>query len=310
MNYPMIPSLDVSATDTVLIIDDSPVNIKLLRGLLQDDCRIQFAMDGETGIRLARERAPHVILLDVEMPGMDGFEVCRRLKADPTTSDSAIIFVTAHTGSAMEIAALEAGAVDFVSRPFVAQVIRARVRTHLTLRRQADLLQKLVRVDDLTGVFNRRYFNEQIAIEWDRHKRQKMSLGLAIIDIDHFKRVNDSLGHQGGDQCLRTLGLALKSATQRAGEVVTRYGGEEFAVIIPAADEAALQRYGDYICNRVRALALPNPGRPEGIVTISVGLCSQIPTAEHTVSEFISAADAALYQAKYDGRNRFVVGSL
>lgn len=289
---------------TLLVIDDCIANIKLLQAFLKPEYRILFATNGEEGIRMAAEHHPHLILLDLEMPGIDGFEVCRLLRSNPATSECSVVVVTAHGDSQHEVAALEAGAVDFIPRPLVAPVVRARVRTHVTLRRQTELLLSLVREDGLTGLFNRRCFDETLNTEWERHKRARMPLALAMLDIDHFKAYNDTNGHLQGDCCLKAVALALKRSSRRAGELTARYGGEEFGIVLLNTDGGAAAQFGDYICQQVRSLQLPHPTSPHGVVTVSVGMASLIPQEGVKVEELLNRADAALYRAKSAGRNR------
>jgi PleD family two-component response regulator len=187
----------------ILIIDDSIEVIRSLSALLSDKAEILFATSPEKGIYIANKIRPDLILLDVEMPLMDGFEVCRRLKSDPITCDSVVIFVTGHSNSEHEVAALHAGAIDFLSKPLVPAVVRARVQTHLSLIEKTKLLTRLAKYDGLTGIYNRRYFDTQLSEELRRHQRQSISLGLAIVDIDHFKDYNDGYGHLRGDRWWR-----------------------------------------------------------------------------------------------------------
>lgn len=299
------PSVDQG---TILIIDDNVDTIRLLSAMLKDIGQVLFATSGRTGLKIAEERQPQLILLDVEMPDMDGYQVCELLKNSPDASNASIIFVTGRTDNASEIKALDSGAVDFITKPLNPPVVRARVRTHMKLQHQAMALARLANQDGLTGIFNRRYFDEIIAKEFARHKRQKLPLGLALIDIDHFKSYNDNYGHQKGDDCLRGVSAALNAATRRPGEVVARYGGEEFVVVLPytPADDAA--KYGEWICHRIEELKLEHGySSCNSFVTISVGVSAGIPDDERTVHQLIGFADQALYLAKQEGRNRMVL---
>lgn len=296
---------------TILVIDDSVSNIRVLSALLQDKGEVLFATSGEEGIEIARLRRPHLILLDVEMPEMDGYEVCRRLKNDPNTVDCAVIFVTAHTTPEYEVRALEAGAVDFIGKPFNPPVVRARVHTQLTMRLQAEMLQQLARRDGLTGLYNRRYFDEVIESEWRRHQRKASSLGLAMIDIDHFKDFNDHYGHLEGDACLQQVATTLLTNTRRPGEMVARYGGEEFVAVLPSLGNDDLVKYGDWLLQKIRQLAIPHAhSHVAEIVTISIGMASLVPEASGKHIDLIALADYALYRAKATGRNRLVVAGV
>jgi len=183
----------------ILIIDDDPMAIRLLSNILKEQGTIIFATSGEAGLQLARERRPQLILLDAEMPVMDGYEVCRKLKSDPDAGSASIIFVTANTSMESEIAALDGGAADFIIKPLNAAVALARVRTQLRIQQQAAEMAHLANRDGLTGLFNRRYLDQVLEKEGARHKRQRLPLGLAMIDIDYFKLYNDGYGHQAGD---------------------------------------------------------------------------------------------------------------
>lgn len=297
-----------AAPNLILIIDDSADTIRLLSSMLKDQGQILFATNGEMGIQLAQLQQPALILLDVEMTGMNGYEVCSALRTDPATKDCAIIIVTAHTGMESEIKALEAGAVDFISKPFNPPVVRARVQTHLRLQQHTAIMRQLANRDGLTGLFNRRYLDEVLSREFERHRRQQMPLTLALIDVDHFKAYNDHYGHPQGDVCLQRVATAIGTVARRPGEVVARYGGEEFAVVLPHTDVPGAAKYGDWLCDLVGDLAIAHDfSATAPRVTISVGLVSIVPSVHGSVQQLLTAADQALYRAKSDGRNRAFV---
>lgn len=288
----------------ILVIDDSVSIVRFLCELLKEQGQILFATNGADGLEIARARQPQLILLDVELPDMDGYEVCRQLKNQPETCDAAIMFVTGQTSMENEIRALEAGAVDFISKPMNPPVVCARVRTQLKLRQTLTTLAQLANRDGLTGLMNRRFGDEQLQDEVRRHQRQQLSLGMAFIDIDDFKAYNDHYGHQAGDDCLRAVARALGQSTRRPGEFVARYGGEEFLAVLPYSSHAEVEQYGEWIRNQIEAQQLPHPrSRVGGVVTISVGVASFVPLAEQTAADLVAAADAALYRAKAAGRN-------
>jgi diguanylate cyclase (GGDEF)-like protein len=295
---------------TILIIDDNADTIRLLSAMVRGQARVLFATNGASGIEIARLQRPQLILLDVEMAGMDGFAVCDVIRRDPALRSSAIIFVTAQSSPEAEIACLDAGAVDFIPKPLNAAVVQARVRTHLRLQAALATLEGLAHQDGLTGLFNRRHFDSQLATEFARHRRHRLPLGLALIDVDHFKLYNDQYGHQQGDACLKAVAGAIREGARRPGELAARYGGEEFVVLLPNTTREHLATYGDWLCSRVTALDLAHPTAPTApVVTISVGLCSVLPGEGDTAEALLHAADMALYQAKAAGRNRGVVAS-
>jgi diguanylate cyclase (GGDEF)-like protein len=288
----------------ILIVDDSPEVIRFLSMLLSDQAGINFATRGEEGLALARKLRPDLILLDVSLPDIDGFEICRRLKSDMDTANIPVLFVTAGSDVASEVMGLEIGAVDFIAKPLNPPIVRARIRTQLALRAQTQQLEAMVNKDGLTGIFNRRYLDHQLAAEVARHRRQRLSMAVALMDVDHFKRYNDSLGHQRGDECLQAAARALESTARRPGETVARYGGEEFVVLMPACGAPDADRYGHWVRERIAALELLHPDSPTSPqVTISVGIAAGVPDASHDAAAILSLADQALYMAKRDGRN-------
>lgn len=288
----------------ILIIDDSPTSIRLVSHFVRDLGNVHFATSGEAGIALAAELLPDLILLDFEMPGLDGVGTCQRLKQQTELSDIPVIFITAHSSVDHEVAGLAAGAVDFIPKPLSEPIVRARVKTHLTLKRQSDLLRAQAWRDGLTGLYNRRAFDDALATELRRHRRNPASLGLVMLDIDHFKAFNDHYGHQAGDACLQQVANAVASCARRPGETVARYGGEEFAIILPNTEPADCARLCERMVGAVRALALRHEASPAGIVTLSIGYATQQPQDDDASSVLIARADKALYQAKQSGRNR------
>jgi diguanylate cyclase (GGDEF)-like protein len=239
------------------------------------------------------------------MPDMNGFETCRRLKADPLTRDIPVIFVTALDSPEDETFGLEAGAVDFISKPLNSAVVRARVRTHITLKHQADLLRSMSFVDGLTGVANRRQFDEALQREWRACLRTGTSLALIMIDIDYFKQFNDTYGHPAGDACLRAIAGILNGEISRSHDLIARYGGEEFVCLLPDINLAGAQIKAEQLRQVVHSLSIPHAASSTApVVTVSVGLALFIPSSELTPEQLVAAADAELYTAKRAGRNR------
>jgi diguanylate cyclase (GGDEF)-like protein len=289
----------------ILAIDDTPANLLTLGKALGGEFDLQFATSGAAGVALAIESLPDLILLDVMMPDMDGYETCHRLLADPATRDIPIIFITAQNSPDDETRGLEAGALDFISKPVNPAVLRARVRTHLTMKRMADQLRSMALVDDLTGIANRRCLFETLENEWRVCQRINTPLALAMIDIDHFKRVNDSYGHQSGDVCLIAVASALKACLGRPHDLIARYGGEEFICLLPGTDLAGAQSKAEELRQSVQVLGIPNAGESTApVVTVSIGVAVAIPTTEMTPDQLVESADKQLYEAKRAGRNR------
>jgi diguanylate cyclase (GGDEF)-like protein len=292
---------------TLLLVDDDPNIIRLLHEALRGLGQFFFATDGTAGLSVARERQPDIVLLDGEMPGMDGFELCAALKANPKTADAAIIFVTAHNSIEHETRALDLGAADFVHKPISPPVVRARVRNHLALKTTADDLRRLSNTDPLTGLPNRRTFETALDSEWRRGWRTSRPLAVAMVDIDFFKNYNDFYGHLAGDVCLQAVSGVLREAVRRAGELVARYGGEEFIVLLPDTDIRGAAKFGELQSAKLRVLEIRHAKSSVcDFVTASIGVASIVPGQDTAREALIDAADKALYRAKASGRNRMV----
>jgi diguanylate cyclase (GGDEF)-like protein len=289
----------------ILVVDDQPSNIQTLYQVLKGDYDVAMATDGSQAIELCQRRPPDLVLLDVVMPGIDGFEVCRRLKVDPATRDVPVIFVTARDSTEDETLGLEVGAVDFITKPVNPPVVRARVRTHVALKRQADLLRSMAFNDGLTGVANRRWFDERLQVEWLRCRRNKLPLSLILLDLDHFKAYNDHYGHQAGDDCLRAVAAAMKSRLGRPADLLARYGGEEFVCLLPETPTDGARAKAEDLGRAVLDLALAHADSPTApVVTISRGVATASPALDGSPNDLLQRADAQLYAAKRAGRNR------
>lgn len=298
---------DLNAPPKILIVDDEPTNIDLLAAVLEDNGEILFCTDGAAAIAMAELELPDIVLLDVVMRGMDGYEVCRHLKDNPVTAQIPVIFVTALDQATDEEAGLALGAVDYVSKPINASITRARVRTHLELKRHRDHLTSLAYLDGLTGVANRRRFDEYAAVEWQRARRHARSISVIMIDVDQFKLFNDHYGHQEGDACLRKVADALTTTIHRPADLVARYGGEEFVCLLPETPIEGALEIAERMRQAVAKLGIPHADATAAKhVTVSLGVaCATVDTTA-TLDVAITAADANLYKAKSGGRNRVV----
>ena len=287
----------------LLVVDDQPANIQVLYQAFSADHQVLMATSGEQALKIAVAMQPDLVLLDVVMPGMDGHEVCRRLKADESTHNIPVIFVTAHDDEASETLGLELGAVDFISKPINPKIVRARVKTQLTLKAQADLLRQWVYIDGLTGVHNRRLFDERLASEWARAVRSGTALSVVLLDVDFFKRYNDHYGHQAGDDCLRRLAACLRDSLKRPADLVARYGGEEFVCLLPETPLTGALALAQQLRENVAALALDHADSAAAkVVTVSLGVCCKPAGDLGSAASLLRAADAQLYQAKALGR--------
>ena len=291
----------------VLIIDDVPNNIEVLGEALSQDYDVRFACSGQEGLTIAVADPPDVILLDVVMPEMDGFEVCRRLKDLDDLQNIPVIFVTARDAEEDQGIGLSLGAVDYITKPFNPALVRMRVRNHAESKRRADLLASLAMIDGLTHLPNRRRFDEQLELEWKRCQRDSLPLSLLLMDIDDFKGFNDRFGHGEGDTCLQRVADALAKATHRPTDLLARYGGEEFVALLPDTDALGAWQVGERLRVAVEALGIPHaPALTGRVVTLSVGYATRVPDSEAamTPEALLKAADEQLYVAKRDGRNR------
>ncbi|MDP2784343.1 MAG: diguanylate cyclase [Sulfurimicrobium sp.] len=288
----------------ILIVDDERININLLNALLKTDYKIMVATEGEQAIKAALTGKPELILLDVLMPGIDGYEVCRRLKAMAATQTIPIIFITAMGEVENEAMGFALGAVDYIAKPFNSAVVKARVGVHMKLKRNGDMLENLASMDTLTEVPNRRAFDQTRKQEWARSLRDGLPISFAMIDIDMFKQYNDNYGHGAGDECLTRIAKALNGCVQRPGDLLARYGGEEFAAILINTPENGALSMAEVFHAAVAALQIPHDfSAAAPHVTISIGIATAIPSAQLTPEMLSEAADKMLYQAKDAGRN-------
>jgi diguanylate cyclase (GGDEF)-like protein len=295
----------------LLVVEDQPLHIQVLNRALAPECRVFMTTRGQQAFQLCLERQPDLVLLDVEMPDMDGFQVLAALKADTNTRNIPVIFVTAHTSTEMETRCLKAGAVDFISKPFNPNVVQARVFTHLQLKFQSDLMRQWVYLDGMTGAFNRRYFDDQLQTEWRRAQRTGKPLSVILIDVDFFKSYNDHYGHLLGDEALRILVSAAKPVLQRPGDFLARYGGEEFVCLLPDTPLADATALADRIRQAVADQGVQHEHNPgEGVITISLGVAESLHPAITSPEELIGAADSQLYLAKRSGKNRVCANSM
>ena len=290
----------------ILIVDDVPDNIHVLsRMLAGEGIQVSTATSGRRALKLAGLYPPDLVLLDVMMPDMDGYEVCKAMKSDPLLRGVPVIFITALADEASEVRALEMGAVDFIIKPFKEAIVKLRIKMHLELKLQREVLENLTRLDGLTGIANRRAFDERLDLEWRRATRSRENLALAMIDVDYFKAYNDSNGHLAGDDCLRRIAAALHDSLNRAGDFVARFGGEEFAVLLPATGQGELSVIAGRMRQTVEALMIPHCA--SGIspwVTVSIGGASFEPDQAVAFTRIVELADRQLYLAKAQGRNQ------
>lgn len=305
----MHPVLDALARGqvkpTILVVDDQPVNIMTLNEILKSDYEICMATSGREALFFCEARRPDLVLLDISMPEMNGYEVCNRLMKNELMQGIPVIFVTSATDPADEARGLAEGAVDFISRPIHSKVVQARVKTHLALKFQSEQLRSLAHLDGLTGIANRRAFDTTLAAEWRRCMRSHSAVSVILIDIDFFKRYNDHYGHQAGDEALQSVAAALKDRLRRSHDIVARYGGEEFACILPETPADGAYAKALELEAAIRGLSILHAkSEIAPVLTISLGAATVIPGDNENVSEILALADQQLYAAKNTGRGR------
>lgn len=284
-----------------MLIDDSPYIHRLLAVKLKDE-GLEFlaAFSGPEGLELAEAQQPAIILLDVNMPDMDGFEVLRRLKAETRTMSIPVIMLSGQAKASDKVTAFELGAMDFVPKPFDVYELRARIQSAIKITQLMRLLENAARIDGLTGLWNRAYFNERLESELSVAVRKQAPISLVMCDLDHFKKLNDMMGHPAGDAVLQGFAQLLRQEV-RAYDIACRYGGEEFSIILPGADHAEATG----VCERIRRALEAKQWRkyPKLVVTGSFGVTDSGLGGLNDAASWIEAADRALYAAKSGGRN-------
>ena len=290
---------------TILAVEDDTAIQALLRAVLGTDYNLKIAGDGATALLAAAEIGPDLILLDVGLPDMDGVEVCRRLKANTRLAAVPVIFLTGLSAAEDEVEGLKAGGIDYLAKPINPAILKMRVSNHLDLKRSRDALERMARLDGLTGLANRRTFDDMLSREWRRLARVNNPLAVIMMDVDHFKQYNDSYGHGGGDECLRQVAMAAAGALQRPADVVARYGGEEFVALLPDTTLDGALMVAEAIRGAVMSLNIPHAGsKMASHVTLSLGAACTVPQPDGKPQALLEAADVELYAAKSAGRNQ------
>lgn len=291
--------------DKVLIIDDSKLDLMVLADILKDEYEVVTANSGDEGVQKAKEVKPVLILLDIIMPVMDGFGALAQLKADDSTKDIPVIFLTALSDEKTEEEGFMKGVNDYIKKPFNPRIVRARVRTHVKQYLYMRTIETQMSIDGLTGAYNRRAFEKQKNHLWDMAKMEQKPLSVLVMDIDFFKRVNDTYGHGEGDFVLKTVVNKVQSVVSEEPAFVARYGGEEFAVLLYGKNAEEAAQISERIRGAIFELKIPNKNSDVcPYLTISIGGCTWTPGEEITVDGMIEIADNMLYDAKHNGRNQ------
>ena len=287
----------------ILIVDDDKANLDVLNHILKNEYTVYVAKTGEMAIRRAVTDQPDLILLDIIMPDMSGYEVLSELKERDSTRSIPVIFITGLSSVADEERGFLLGAVDYIVKPFNNSIVKARIRTHMKTLQQMRTIERLGTIDPLTEVANRRYFDEYLAVEWEKAILEEKSLGIISIDVDLFKQYNDTYGHLQGDVLLQTIAKVFFRHLRNENDIVARIGGEEFIFILPDTELEEATALAEEIRYAVEVMVIPNMGHLATHTTVSIGVAAKRPKEGDDVRELLELADKELYRAKDAGRN-------
>ena len=294
---------------TILVVDDMTTTLLLLHDLLKDTYEVKIAKSGTKALEILE--SPNdidLILLDIEMPDINGYDVCKRIKNNETIKNIPIIFITGRTSQEDEEHGLNLGAIDYITKPFNKAIVKLRIKNYLNLKIKNDMLEKLSMYDGLTNIRNRRYFDETFEKTFNEIKRDKKSLAVLMIDIDFFKPYNDNYGHGQGDETLRKVAKALEKTIKRASDFVARYGGEEFVILLKDINKDGVEAVANNLLNAVRELKITHEfSKIENYVTVSIGVSYYNSSSDITKLELLLKADETLYNVKNSGRNNFAI---
>ena len=288
----------------ILIVDDEKMNIVALAQFLKQQYEIIVAIDGATALEAAEKYVPDIILLDVLMPDMNGFDVLIKLKDSAATMHIPVIFITGLSSAGDEARGLSLGAVDYITKPFNNSIVKARIKTHLKMSEYVRTIEKLCMLDGLTGLPNRRGFDARMKAEWGRAMREQKPLGLIMLDIDKFKTYNDTYGHPQGDLLLLAIAENLAKTLNRSTDFSSRWGGEEFIVLLPDTGIEGTLKIAEQLRVNVKNTLVPCSDGTNTSATVSLGAVSMIPGENDSAPVFIAEADKLLYNAKRTGRDR------
>ena len=309
------------AKSKIFLVDDDLGTIKVISRMLAPFGHVQFATTGADALRLMLDDPPDIALLDAQMPGINGFQLCQALKSNPELAHVPVIFITSHTDVETEVAGFEVGAVDFITKPVSEPLLMARVKTQLRVSALTQDLRRMATIDGLTNVANRRFFDDAYAKEWQRARRGAEPISVLMVDVDHFKKFNDHYGHAAGDRGLQQVAEAMRQACLRPSDLVARYGGEEFVMLLPNTPRMGAEHVAARILMAVESLGIAHAASPTvGHMTVSIGVSTYDQDSPHwhepdsdaghgggerhrfTPQQLLCCADQALYAAKGAGR--------
>jgi diguanylate cyclase (GGDEF)-like protein len=293
----------------IFVVDDNDTNLFAAKTALDGVYKTYALASAAQMFKLAAKITPDLILLDIDMPEMNGFEAIKILKNNEQLADIPVIFLTAKSDEESELEGFALGAVDYVSKPFSPPIIKARIATQIKMVEQMRIIEQMGLIDTLTQIPNRRAFDSEINKQWVLAVSNNTSLGILMIDADKFKIFNDTHGHQQGDVALQTVSHVLKTSVRHAKDFAARWGGEEFAVILPDTDSETAFTVAENIRRNIQKCTVPcvDDASKELFITVSIGGYAIKPATGDTINAFVQKADAALYTAKENGRNRVYI---
>jgi len=298
--------MDIEQKNSVLVVDDEVANLQVLAHILGSEYTIYTARNGVYALEIARKYMPDLILLDIIMPDMDGYQVLTELKNTEATEKIPVIFITGLSSTEDETKGLSLNAADYISKPFSPTIVKLRVRNQVKIVNQLRTIERLSLIDQLTGIPNRRSFDERINAEWRRAVREGKAspISVLIMDVDHFKIYNDTYGHQQGDVALRMVASVFSKQIKRSMDFAARWGGEEFIGLLPSTPLEGALEIAEEIRRNIEVMEIPHKdGSTNSKITVSIGVSTQRPSEDSWTDSFISMADKALYDAKTAGRN-------
>ncbi len=297
----------MSIKQRILVVDDERFNLTVLAELLKADYTVILAKNGEQALERAAKQAPDLILLDIMMPEMDGYQVLKALKMNPATREVPVIFITGLKGEEDEEKGLLLGAVDYIAKPFHPAIVLARVKIHLKIMRQRKLLERIALLDGLTEIPNHRSFDERFTLEWQRAMRNQDPLSLGILDVDYFKQYNDTYGHGKGDKTLKAVAKTITRKLKRPSDFTARYGGEEFVILMPRTDAQGARSVAETICKAIEDEQIDHcSSTVSQWLTVSIGGATVVPSQNQSKGLLFETADTMLYTAKENGRRQAV----
>lgn len=291
----------------ILIVDDNEMELLVFRASLKEHITTSFASSAKEALRSLRHKdLPDLIILDVVMPDMNGFELCRKLKNDYHTKNIPIIFLSGQNNLEAKAEAFEAGAVDYVTKPFFPAELEYRIQHQLRMINERRRLVDLAYTDELTGLANRRAYNQTLSDEWSRCMRHKQAITMMLLDIDNFKEYNDGYGHDAGDVAIKKVADEFAKLAVRAGDKCARFGGEELVLLLPECNEQGAMKKAEQAVSSIAALGIAySQSMHSKVMTVSVGVATAYPSQEIDTLAFFKATDEALYFSKSHGKNRF-----